>query len=78
MRPGEVKTIQITGLDQFNNPTYFVVRILDEDKSLGSTLSKLFDVNSSFQPPENYSEVYKQKVYRNEEQSLMHTRALTD
>ena len=52
----------MVGLDEFNNPTYFVGRIIDEDESLSELLEKIFNVTSSFQPPVNYSIVYEKKV----------------
>jgi hypothetical protein len=58
IRPGEISILNITGLDQFNNPTYFVARVVDEDISLAARLSSLFDVTPSFIPPLNYSNVY--------------------
>ena len=50
------------GLDEFNNPTYFVGRIIDEDESLSKSLTKVFTVSSSFYPPSNYTIVYEKKV----------------
>lgn len=54
--------LNITGLDQFNNPTYFVARVIDQEESLGATLSSLFDVTPSFVPPDNYTDLYNKKV----------------
>ncbi|XP_019857682.1 PREDICTED: uncharacterized protein LOC109585984 [Amphimedon queenslandica] len=61
LRPGEDKTLHITGLDQFNNPTYFVARVIDENESLRATLSSLFTITDDFNPPADYSEVYMGK-----------------
>ena len=63
LRPGEDKTLHITGLDQFNNPTYFVARVIDENQSLRARLSSLFTITNDFNPPADYSEVYMGKVH---------------
>lgn len=62
LRPGEEKTFRITGLDQFNNPTYFVARVIDENESLRATLSSLFTITDTFDPPADYNELYMDKV----------------
>ena len=54
--------LNIIGLDQFDNPTYFVGRIVDRDESLSVSLSDVFNVTTSFDPPTNYSVVYEEKV----------------
>ena len=62
--PGESSQLNMIGLDEFNNPTYFVGRIIDKDESLLESLANIFNVSESFQPPLNYSIVYRENVSR--------------
>ena len=60
--PGQSRVLSLIGLDEFDNPTYFVGRITDKDGSLFKSFGQTFDLSSSFEPPENYSMVYEKKV----------------